>query len=98
MLEFSAPLPASRPAIVGHWHPIFSLDTAGPFTTAFMDSLFYISNEHYPDDFISFLTTCSEILDAISPLWFTSTKPRAEPWPNDATRAFRKKCRKADRQ
>lgn len=44
MLEFSAPLSASRSAIVGHRSRIFTPEIAGLFTAAFMDAQLYVSS------------------------------------------------------
>ena len=45
-----------------------------------------------------FYTTCSSILDSIAPLKWKRPKPKGLPWLNDATRALRRVCRKAERK
>ena len=46
----------------------------------------------------SFNSTCSNILDLISPFKDRRPKPVTEPWLNDYTRSLRRTCRRAERK
>lgn len=45
-----------------------------------------------------FTSTCQTVLDTVAPLKTRLSKPRPEPWMNDATRAARLECRRAERK
>jgi len=104
LFDFSDPPPVSKPVSLARRRRIFITTTAGEFTAAFRDS--QLSADAglpppplCPDQLLSALrSTCSAILDSITPFKTKSSKTKTNPWLNDHTRRLRQQCRQAERQ
>ena len=79
---------------------VFNSRSAGQFSEAFNQLCIPPSFSSMDTEEISswFNSSCQGILDSIAPLKTVHRREKPEPWFNDATRAARKECRRAERR
>ncbi|KAL6455414.1 hypothetical protein MHYP_G00361580 [Metynnis hypsauchen] len=81
---------------------VFNSSTAAQFSAAFNAAISpsesLSSNLDVEALTSRFMSTCQTVIDTVAPLKTRFSKPRPEPWINDATRAARRECRRAERK